>query len=63
MTAIEVKRATDYVLLPSLMNCARHGYWFCTRCQRVVNLGLDNSEPCRCPKCKHKTATWHPPVI
>jgi DNA-directed RNA polymerase subunit RPC12/RpoP len=48
---------------PKLTQCCKEGYWFCLRCGRVVNLGLDNDSPARCPRCEHQTAVWMPPVI
>jgi uncharacterized paraquat-inducible protein A len=47
---------------PSLMQCCKQGMWFCERCERVVNLPLDLDEPARCPRCKHNTCKYHPPI-
>ncbi len=48
---------------PKLSALAEHGGWFCERCERYVNLGLDHSSPARCPRCGKRTAVWHPPVF
>jgi len=41
----------------------RHGYWYCERENRVVQLPHDLDTPARCPHCKHPTAVWMPPCV
>ena len=62
MTATQVHQDTNYLLLPSFRKFVQNGGWYCDRCERIVLLGLDNESPARCPRCKHKTARWVPPV-
>lgn len=63
MTATKIHKATDYILFPSLVKCARDGYWFCDHCCRVIPMDCDNDSPCKCPRCKKLTVQWRPPVL
>jgi len=51
-------------VVPSLLQCCKDGYWFCTHCERVVPLlSIALLSPARCPVCRRHTANWYPPVF
>ena len=63
MTTAEIHDELRRMSRPSLTKCAENGYWFCERCERIVNLSDDNDSPATCPRCRHKTAVWQKPVF
>ena len=46
----------------SFKSCCEQGYWYCTRCEKIVVLGDEEESPAKCPRCKKKTAEWQVPV-
>lgn len=36
------------------------GHWFCERCQEVIHLRADETEPARCPGCNRDSAVFIP---
>ena len=36
------------------------GHWFCERCQEVIHLRADETEPARCPSCNRDSAVFIP---
>jgi hypothetical protein len=48
--------------LPSLLLCAKQGYWFCECCQKVAAIGEQSNVVCR-NHCKTYAIKWHPPSV
>jgi len=46
-----------------LREMCNEGYWYCTRCEQVLNLSLDLNSPARCPHCKKPCAEWMKPAF
>lgn len=64
MTTAEMHSELRRMAKPSFVKCAEGGYWFCERCQRVINnLSDDNDSPAVCPKCHRRTVVWQKPVF
>jgi hypothetical protein len=46
----------------SLTALVREGYYFCRRCERIVQPVHNVETLCDCPRCGHKTAEWQHPI-
>ncbi len=47
---------------PSLRQMIVEGFWFCDRCEKLVQLPTHFESPNKCPRCRKPTARWMPPV-
>lgn len=47
----------------SISRFCRTGFWFCERCERIVQIPDDAESPARCPRCKKPFAVFTPPIF
>lgn len=50
--------------IPSLGACLREGFYFCTRCERVLDANnvLGDEAPHTCARCRKAAVVWHPGI-